>query len=161
MRNGSILQCSLRTLVAAVVFAPVLVRADADGARVPLLPRYAQECGSCHVPYPPGMLPAASWQRLMQGLERHFGNDAALDAASAQEIGQWLQLHAGTYKRVREEPPQDRITRSAWFVRKHRAEEVPPELWRHPKVRSAANCAACHTQAAQGRFDERDIRWPR
>jgi hypothetical protein len=28
------------------------------------------------------MLPAASWQRLMGNLPRHFGTDASLDAAT-------------------------------------------------------------------------------
>jgi hypothetical protein len=135
--------------------------ADSGAAHVPLLPRYEQECAACHIAYPPGMLPAASWQRLMQGLDRHFGTDASLDAASVREIGAWLSQHAGTYKRVREEPPQDRITRSAWFERKHRASEVPPDLWRHPAVRSASNCAACHSRAAEGRFSEHEIRLPR
>lgn len=161
MQRLTIAQRSLTALAAAASLVGLQAHADARGPMAPLLPRYVQECGSCHVPYPPGMLPAASWQRLMHGLERHFGTDAALDAASVQEIGQWLQRHAGTYKRVSEEPPQDRITRSAWFLRKHRADEVPPQLWQHPQVRSASNCAACHTQAAQGRFDERDIRLPR
>ncbi len=131
------------------------------GPAVAMLPKYEQECGACHVPYAPGLLPAASWQRLMGTLEQHYGSDASLDAASVQEIGQWLDRHAGTYKRVSAPPPEHRITRSAWFLRKHRAEEVPPELWRHVAVKSASNCAACHTQAAQGRFNERDIRLPR
>ena len=39
---------------------------------------------ACHVAYPPGLLPAASWQRLMANLPRHFGTDASLDAATAQ-----------------------------------------------------------------------------
>lgn len=148
--------------VAALLVALVLpAAADDRSPRVPLLPRYEQECAACHIAYPPGMLPAASWQSLMGTLERHYGTDASLDAASVQEISQWLALHAGTYKRVSEAPPDNRITRSAWFLRKHRAGEVPPELWRHPAVKSASNCAACHTQAAQGRFNERDIRLPR
>lgn len=136
-------------------------QADESGARVPLLPRYQQECASCHVAYPPGLLPAASWQRLMGGLDQHFGTDASLDAAEVRAIGAWLQANAGSYKRVREAPPQDRITQSAWFLRKHNAREVPPEVWQRPAVGRAANCAACHTQAAQGSFSERAIRIPR
>jgi hypothetical protein len=72
------------------------------------------------------MLPAASWQRIMGGLDRHYGTDAALDAATVQQISGWLQTHAGTYKRVTEAPPEDRITRSAWFVRKH--DEIEPTV---------------------------------
>ena len=56
-------------------------------------------------------------------------------------------------------PPQDRITRSAWFLREHG--EVRPATWALPAVKSAANCAACHTRADQGEFRERDIRIPR
>jgi hypothetical protein len=119
---------------------------------------YAQECASCHTAYPPGMLPARSWERVMNGLDKHFGTDASLDAATVKQLSGWLQANAGSYKRVAEEPPQDRITRSAWFVRKHR--EVDPTVWKAASVKSAANCAACHTQADQGNFNERSIRMP-
>lgn len=121
-------------------------------------PSYMQECASCHVAYPPGMLPARSWQRVMSGLVKHYGSDAAIDAALEQQIGDWLQMHAGTYKRVREEPPQDRITRSAWFERKHR--KLAPAVWVDPSVKSAANCGACHPGAEQGRYDDDELRYP-
>ena len=125
----------------------------------PLLPKYKQECAACHLAYPPGMLPAASWQRLMGNLPKHYGTDASLDAATVKELSTWLSANAGTYKRVREAPPQDRITRSAWFIRKH--DEVPAATWKRASIKSAANCAACHTQADQGNFNEHDVRIPR
>ena len=136
-------------------------QADERGPRVPLLPKYQQECAACHIAYPPGMLPVASWQRIMGGLNQHYGSDASLDAADVRAIGAWLQANAGTYKRVKEEPPQDRITRSAWFQRKHDAHEIPPDVWKRPTIGSPANCAACHVNAEQGRFSEREIRIPR
>jgi hypothetical protein len=136
-------------------------QADERGPRLPLLPKYQQECAACHIAYPPGMLPATSWQHVMKTLDQHYGSDASLDAASVREIGTWLQTHAGTYKRVSEAPPQDRITQSAWFLRKHNAREVAPEVWKRAAVGSAANCAACHMQAAQGSFSEREIRIPK
>lgn len=148
--------------VAAAVLAAVVGAAWADdhrALRVPALPQYRQECASCHVAYPPGLLPAASWQRLMNGLGRHFGTDASLDAAATKEIAVWLAANAGTSRRAREAPPQDRITRSAWFVREH--DEVPAAAWQRPAVRSAANCTACHPQADQGDFDEHRVRLPR
>lgn len=135
--------------------------AQADGGRqMPLnVPAaYTQECASCHTAYPPGMLPARSWERLMGGLDRHFGTDAALDAQTTRQLNTWLQAHAGTYKRVVEEPLQDRITRSAWFERKHR--QVSAATWKLPSVKSAANCAACHAGADRGRFDDDDLRMP-
>ena len=136
-------------------------QADERAATVPLLPKYQQECAACHVAYPPGMLPAASWQRLMGGLGKHFGTDASLDATSAREISTWLNQHAGTYKRVTEAPPQDRITRSNWFLSKHNEREVSLAVWKRTSVSSPANCAACHTQADKGSFNERDIKIPK
>ncbi|GAP38776.1 Ni,Fe-hydrogenase I cytochrome b subunit [Piscinibacter sakaiensis] len=121
-------------------------------------PAYAQECGACHLAYPPGLLPARSWQRLAGGLDHHFGTDASLDAATAQSIATWLQAHAARGGRAAEEPPQDRITRAAWFQRKHR--HIEPAVWTLPAVRGAAHCAACHEGAARGRFDDDALRQP-
>ena len=150
---------SRNALLAALALAVPM--AWADGVPVPrqALPAYTQECGSCHMAFAPGLLPAASWQRIMNGLGRHYGTDASLDAASAQKIGAWLQSNAGTYKRVREEPPQDRMTQSNWFLRKHR--EVAPDVFRRASIKSAANCTACHGGADQGNFSEHAVRIPK
>ena len=148
-------------LLAAAVFASATARADDEryarrAAPMPAL--YVQECGACHVPFPPEALPAASWQRLTDGLVNHFGSNAALDAASAAQIGHWLATHARQRGDL-SPPPQDRLTRSAWFTSKHR--EIGAATWRLPAVQSPSNCSACHRQADQGRFDEHDIRLPR
>lgn len=133
---------------------------DRRGPRVAPLPLYQQECASCHVAYPPGLLPSASWQRLLGRLSNHYGTDASLDPASVRELSGWLAVNAGTYRRVGQTPPpDDRISRSAWFVRKH--DEVPARTWRLPAVKSPSNCSACHTQAEQGDFDEHHVRIPR
>jgi hypothetical protein len=127
-------------------------------AQVPA--QYLSECGSCHLAYPPGLLPAVSWQRMMQGLERHYGTDASLDPAVTAELSSWLQANAGTYKRVRgEAPPEDRITLSRWFAHKH--DEVAPDVFKRPAIKSAANCAACHEGAQQGDFNEHRVRIPK
>jgi mono/diheme cytochrome c family protein len=148
------------SLLAALCAATAAWPAHADGALMPLrVPRaYTQECGACHTAYPPALLPARSWQRLMGGLDRHYGSDATLDTQTLAQLDAWLQQHAGTYKRVAEEPPQDRITRSAWFERKHR--KVDTAVWRLASVKSAANCAACHGGADRGRFDDDELRLP-
>jgi mono/diheme cytochrome c family protein len=154
---------ALARAAACAVAGLIVANAHADAPlRVPMLPAYQQECGSCHLAYPPGLLPAASWQRLLGGLERHFGSDASLDAATVRELSQWLGVHAGSYRKVQREgapPPEDRITRANWFVREHR--EVPADAWKRPSIRSAAQCAACHTRAEQGDFDEHAVRIPR
>jgi hypothetical protein len=92
----------------------------------------------------------------MSDLPHHFGTDASLDAAALQALAAWLQAHAGP---GRDPPPEDRITRSRWFVREHR--EVPAATWRLPAVQTPSRCAACHLGAEQGNFDEHDVRIPR
>jgi hypothetical protein len=126
---------------------------------VPANDRWKAECGSCHIAYPPQLLPAEAWHRMMSQLDRHFGTDASLDAADATEIGAFLGRHSASGRRARAAGQSLRITETAWFVHEH--DEVPAGTWKHPGVKSAANCAACHTSAEQGDFRERNIRIPR
>jgi hypothetical protein len=121
-----------------------------------MLPAYQQECAGCHVAYPPRLLPAQSWQRIMSTLTHHFGTDASLDATQVGQISAWLAKQASA---TRQAPPEDRITRSTWFVREHH--ELPPAVWNRPSIQGASNCAACHTRADQGDFNEHSIRIPR
>lgn len=150
---------ALLAALLGLLAAGALQADDGRGGAVRLLPSYRNECGTCHAPYPPGLLPAPSWQRVMAGLPRHYGTDASLDDATTRELSSWLAANAGASRRARESPPQDRITRSAWFTREHH--EVPAATWRRPAVKSPANCGACHVQANQGDFDEHRIRIPR
>jgi mono/diheme cytochrome c family protein len=136
--------------------------AQADRIQMPQLKAYQQECAACHMAYPPGLLPAASWQRLMDNLPRHFGTDASLDPATLQTLSAYLASNAGSFKKVARNPsppPEDRISRAAWFVHEH--DEVPASAWQRKSIGSASNCAACHVNAAQGSFSEREIRIPR
>lgn len=154
-RQAGAWACALAALVGTQAWAD----GDDPAARTPLLPKYRAECAACHIAYPPGLLPVASWQRVMATLPRHYGTDASLDPGTVTALANWLAANAATSGRRSEPPPEDRITRSAWFVRKHR--EVSPATWKLPNVRNAANCAACHTQADQGDFNERNVRIPR
>ena len=156
----SILQHLLRrrSMPVLALLAAFGALADSNMAPRQVLPMYQQECAACHMAYPPALLPARSWTRLMGSLDQHYGTEASLDAATVQQISRWLHTEAGTYKRVKEEPPEDRITRSAWFVSKHRA--LDAQAWRHAAVKSAANCAACHRGAEQGDFDDDSVKLP-
>jgi hypothetical protein len=122
-------------------------------------PKWKAECASCHVAYPPQLLPAAAWRRIMSGLGKHFGTDASLDAETAAEIGVFLEQNAARGKRARTGGETLRITETAWF--RHEHDEVPAATWKRAGVKSAANCTACHTAADRGDFSERNIRIPR
>lgn len=153
------------SLAAAILLAASLggTLANAAGPKDLLPPtiseKYRTECASCHLAYPPALLPVASWRRLLSHLDNHYGVDASLEPAEVLEISKWLEPLAGTYKKVREEPAEDRITKAAWFVREHR--KIDAEVWLRPSVKSAANCAACHTTADDGNYNDKFVRIPK
>jgi hypothetical protein len=152
----------LRHALAALSLLPALWSgtAHAEGhIGAAATPLYAQECGACHLAFPAGMLPASSWQRLMSNLPRHFGVDASLEADTQAKLVGWLTTNAGTMRRIAENPPEDRISRSPWFVRQHR--EVSADTWKRASIRSASNCVACHRGAERGDFDEDAVRIPK
>jgi len=115
------------------------------------------ECGSCHLPFPPALLPAAEWSTTMRGLDRHFGTDASIDAKAAAETRAFLAANAGRGEARGVTEP--RITTTRWF--RHEHGEIAPATFESPAVKSAANCAACHPGAAKGDFDEHAVRIPR
>ena len=119
---------------------------------------YRDECGSCHLPFPPSLLSAADWQRTLASLARHFGSDASVDAPSREALGRFLANHAGTSPRLEGAGDPPRLTATLSFQRRHR--EVPARLWRDPRVKSPANCEACHREAAAGNYGERTLRLP-
>ena len=128
---------------------------------------YRDECGSCHLAYPPELLPARSWRVLMQGLDRHFGDNAEVDAQTATRIEAYLVANAATGDRYRRaaglsrvsDGSQPRITATRYFQRKH--DEVPQRLVKdNSEVGSFSNCQACHSGAERGDFDEDRVRIP-
>jgi mono/diheme cytochrome c family protein len=119
---------------------------------------YEAECASCHMAYPPGLLGQKSWQNIMSGLDKHFGTDASLDPKTQTEITQWLMKNAATKEKYSALAPENRITKTSWFIRKH--DEVRADVWKRAGVKSPANCSACHADATKGDFNEDRVRIP-
>jgi nitrate/TMAO reductase-like tetraheme cytochrome c subunit len=139
-------------LVAVPVFAAKLtVPLDAPKS-------YEAECASCHMAYSPGLLGQKSWQNIMSGLDKHFGTDASLDTKTQTEITQWLIKNSATKEKYSALAPDNRITKTPWFIRKH--DEVRSDVWKRTGVKSPANCSACHADAAKGDFNEDRVRIP-
>lgn len=132
-------------------------------------PVYKEECGACHMAYPAGLLPAASWQKVMTGLADHFGDNAELDASTQVLIHDFLVSNSASisnYRRSRRFAAIDdtgdinmRISETPYF--KHEHDEIPAHLVTGNKeVVSFSNCNACHRKAEQASFRERDILIP-
>jgi len=149
----------LATILAIGATTAVLADDDDEGRRYTAThSAWQAECSSCHIAYPPQMLPAGSWRAMMAGLEKHFGTDASLDAQTAADITAFLERNAGR-DQAPSAPVVLRISETRWFVHEH--DEVPARIWESPQVKNPANCAACHINAEQGDYSERGIRIPK
>lgn len=112
------------------------------------------ECSACHMAYPSGLLPAASWGAIMDGLDDHFGEDASLPAEATAEIRTYLETNAGREPRGFDPAnPTLRITELRWFLHEH-SSRLRKLVTTNPGIGAMSNCAACHRGAEQGYFDD-------
>ena len=122
-------------------------------------PAYRQECGSCHVAYPPALLAAPSWRAVMGGLDRHFGTDASLEPAPRADILAFLERNAGRRDTSANGKPLLRITETAWFAKEHR-KEIAAGTPKRADVKTIANCGACHKGAENGDYGKTGLQVP-
>jgi hypothetical protein len=135
-----------------------------EGLAVPPVehPATLKECGACHLAFPPQMLPARSWKKLMGDLANHFGENAAVPEATRAEIAAYLAANAGDgaisrYGRrflhgIDATQTPLRITQTPFWQAVH--EEVAAARFLSDAVKTPSNCAACHRAAANGVFGE-------
>jgi len=138
------------------------------GPQLPDNARWREECGSCHAVFYPSLLPARSWEKIMAGQTDHFGTDLGLDVATTQALLAFMQDNAADrhlteagLKIDQSVPPNAtplRITDTAYWIRKHR--EIAAADWANPLVKSRANCAACHSDADAGTFEDGAMQIP-
>jgi cytochrome c553 len=114
---------------------------------------WKEECGSCHLAYPPEMLSSESWQQLMGRLDKHFGANAVLDAKDGKLIQDFLVRNAG--RGVLYSSASSRISDTPWFKHEHRS--VSAKEWVNPQVESVSNCLACHGNGGHVLWSEHDI----
>lgn len=143
-------------ILPALILGTTVAFADNDRLAAPNYPVWKNECGSCHIAYPPRLLTAETWKRMMSGLDKHYGANATVDAATGKDILDFLERNAGTG--ARNSAPSMRISDTPWFTRKHR--EVSKNDWLDPSVKSRSNCTACHVNAESGDWSEHGIRMP-
>lgn len=149
---------ALLTLLTLLAAAPAL----ADDWVPPVTDALVQkECGSCHMAFQPAFLPARSWDKTMDTLSNHFGDDIRLEPSVARSIRLTLINGAGdrdgrglgrkSMRGIRDDQTPLTITETPYFIRKHR---LDPAAWKNPKVLTKSNCPACHHGAERGLYEE-------
>lgn len=135
---------------------------------------YTEECSACHFQYQPWLLPARSWEKLMEGSGDHFGDDLALDESTRAEILRYLVDNSAENTAVRNEwtGARGKIMRSLNGAAPTSIRDVPYIRHEHrklqrkgvfdrPSVGTFSNCGACHRTGAEGDYEEDNIRIPR
>lgn len=132
-------------------------------------PLYEEHCGACHFAFQPGLLPAESWEALLDSLGDHFGENAELPPSEAEAVGGYLlenasgrvdtalgNLISGSI------PPMKtvlRITETPYFKLKHQLLESVL-MGSIKKDIPYSNCIACHPRAQLGEYHEDETHIP-
>jgi hypothetical protein len=127
-------------------------------------PTYKATCEGCHLPYPPQLLPAASWKKILDRSNDHFGEQIPLDSKSKEVIVKYLSEN-GTdrssckkavkiMESLKGKTPL-RITEVPYIQKKHR--KISQEVLNRKSIGSLSNCRACHKTAEQGVFDDHSV----
>jgi hypothetical protein len=131
--------------------------------------KFKTDCTSCHMAYPPGLLPERSWTKMMGSLDKHFGEDASLDEKTRKEILDFLVKNSSDHSNSRrsekilstinKSDAPLRISETSYFIRKH--DEISANVYKRKAIGSKANCLACHSGAESGNFNEHEVRIPK
>ncbi|MEA3330909.1 MAG: cytochrome b/b6 domain-containing protein [Campylobacterota bacterium] len=139
---------------------------------------YYTECGACHKPYPPFMLPESSWERIKEGLDNHFGEEISPTMKKGENrislndqtvIFNYLKLHSAetstkevsvkVIKSLDGARGRKSITKIRYWKETHA--HIPAHIFKSPKVKRKANCIACHKNFEKGMIEDIDIKIPK
>jgi cytochrome b len=123
---------------------------------------WSVECSGCHLAYPPGILPAASWDRMLDEQHEHFGEDLGLSPAKIAVLRDYARRMPpaswGAWKLQRSATaagsPQ-RLSEVAFWRHAHHG--LPDSAFRPPSSAGRHECEACHADAHSGIFHPRMI----
>ena len=129
---------------------------------------YRETCGECHFAYQPELLPSASWLKILNQLDDHFGEEIDADPDTIKTISDYLKTNGAensSAKRSKKimkclgnQAPM-RITDIPYIRRKHH--ELDPAVFKRESIGSLANCTACHITAEKGIYDDDDVKIPK
>ena len=158
---------SLAVLLAGGAGIAALAALPAPGVPPAALdPVYAEQCGACHLAFPPSLAPAATWNGILSDLQHHFGSDATLSAEQVVHLRGWLDENAAGHwdslpSHLLRAPAADgslRITDAPGWRRMHR--HIAAAVFAAKPVYRRSACEACHEDADSGRFAPQRIAVP-
>ncbi len=129
---------------------------------------YAESCGDCHFAYQPELLPSGSWEKILAGLEDHFGEAVELDSEAKKDISKYLNDNAAERSSAKRavkimrslgSKTPLRITEIPYIQEKHH--DISPDVLKRESIGSLSNCSACHTTAENGVYNDDNVKIPK
>ncbi len=159
-------------LLSVIVVFPVMAFAGEHGESKSL-PKvsnavYKRSCGTCHFAYQPGLLPGASWRKILNDPAGHAGGDLSLDARTKAEIEKYLLQNSAEKtqsKRSRKivasigSDVPTRISEVPYIKEKHH--EIEQRVFSRKSIGWRGNCVACHRTAEEGDYDDDNVTIPK
>jgi hypothetical protein len=129
---------------------------------------YKETCGECHFAYQPELLPSASWLKILNQLDDHFGEEIEVVPDTIKNISDYLKTNGAENSSAKRsvkimrslgnQVPM-RITDIPYIREKHH--ELNPAVFKRESIGSLANCTACHITAEKGIYDDDDVKIPK
>ncbi len=126
------------------------------------------ECSDCHLAFHPSLLPARSWQRLLDEQDQHFDEELMLDEDVVTELRSFANKNSAEQeateaawqinRKIKADESPIQITKTAYWLAKHK--KITQTIWQQKEVLSKSNCSACHLDAKQGHFEDSAMQLP-
>jgi hypothetical protein len=129
---------------------------------------YKETCGECHFAYQPELLPSASWVKILNQLDDHFGEQIETDPDTIKTISDYLKTNGAENSSAKRSKKimrslgnrvPMRISDIPYIREKHH--ELDPTIFKRESIGSLANCIACHITAEKGIYDDDDVKIPK
>ena len=126
----------------------------------PLNPAYSETCGACHFAYQSELLPYKAWEKILSGLDDHFGEVIEVNPESKKIISEYLRGNAadisssklsGKIMKSLVDLTPKRVTEVPYILRKHK--KIDSEVFKRDSIGSFSKCSACHETAEKGIYD--------
>lgn len=132
--------------------------------------QYNDLCGSCHFAYQPGLLPALSWENIMNQLDNHFGQTITMTNVETRTMRRYLLDNSAGHvnddishkilQSLKYNPIPVRITKTPYFMYKHEPLNNK-ENSTTANTQTIGQCDNCHQDANQGDYNKHKIQLPK
>ena len=102
---------------------------------------YLENCSTCHIPIPPGVLPTETWQEILEKPEKHYGEQLP-NIVSVSVILMWEYFQTFSRPLNPGEGKPALVEQSRYFKALHPRVDLPEPV-------TLQSCLVCHPGAAK------------